>query len=62
MVLNVDVLLVKVRKPDGRRLIVHYIVILSFFHGGHLENDPKWRVDDDGRPYTLKNFRCTIHE
>ena len=26
------------------RLILHYIGILSFFQGGHLENHPKWRA------------------
>ena len=26
-----------------RRLISQYKAILSFFHGGHLENHPKWR-------------------
>ena len=44
MVLNIDVLLIKVSITDGRRLILHYIGILSFFHGGHHENHPKWRV------------------
>ena len=43
-VLNIDVLLIKVSITDGRRLILHYIGDLSFFHGGHLENHPKWRV------------------
>ena len=43
-VLNIDVLLIKVSITDGRRLILHYIVILSFFHGGHFKNDPKWRI------------------
>ena len=43
-VLNIDVLLIKVGITDGRRLILHYKVILSCFHGGHLENHPKWRV------------------
>ena len=43
-VLNIDVLLIKVSITDGRRLILHYKVILSCFDGGHLENHPKWRV------------------
>ena len=43
-VLNIDVLLIKVSKTDGRRLILHYIGVLSFYHGGHLENHPKCRV------------------
>ena len=41
-ILNLDVLLIKVSITDGRRLILHYIGI--FFHGGHLENHPKWRL------------------
>ena len=43
-VLNIDILLIKVSNTDGRRLILHYIGILSFFHGDHLENHPKWPV------------------
>ena len=43
-VLIIDVLLVKVSNTDDRMLILHYKGILSFFHGGHLENHPKWRV------------------
>ena len=42
--LNIDALLIKVSNTDGRRLILHYIGILSFSHGGHLETHPKWRV------------------
>ena len=30
-VLNIDILLIKVSNTDGRRLILHYIGILSFF-------------------------------
>ena len=44
MVLNIDVLLIKVSITDCRRLILLYIGVLSFFHGGHLKNHPKWRV------------------
>ena len=44
MVLNIDVLLIKVSITVGRRLILHIIGVLSFFHGGYLENNPKWRV------------------
>ena len=42
--------LIKVSITDGRRLILHYIGILSFVHGGHLETiqyggwDPIYRV------------------
>ena len=43
-VLNIDFVLIKVNITDGRRLILHYTGILSFFHGGHLDNHPKWRV------------------
>ena len=43
-VLNTDVLLIKVSNRDGKMLILHYIGIWSFFHGGHLENHPKWRI------------------
>ena len=43
-VLNIDALLIKVSITDGMRLILHYIGVLSLFHGGHLENHPKWRV------------------
>ena len=42
-VLNIDLLLIKVNKTDGRRLIFYYIGILFFFHGHH-ENHPKWWV------------------
>ena len=43
-ILNIDVLRIKVNKTEGMRLILHYIGILSFFQGGHLENHPKWRA------------------
>ena len=43
-VLDIDVLLIKVSITVGRRLILHYIGILPFFHGGQLENHPIWRV------------------
>ena len=43
-VLNIDFLLIKVNITDDRRLILYYVSILSFFHSGHLENHPKWRV------------------
>ena len=44
-VLTIDVLFIKVSITEGRRLILHYIDILSFFRGsGYLENHPKWRV------------------
>ena len=43
-VLNINVLLIKVNNTVGRMLLLHYIGILSFFHGGHLENPSKWRV------------------
>ena len=39
-----DILLIQVTITDGRRAILHYICSLRFFHGGHLENHPKWRV------------------
>ena len=42
--LNIDVLLIIVSITDDSRLILHYIVILSFFHNGHFKNDPKWRI------------------
>ena len=42
--LNINVLLIKVSITNGRKLILHYIGVLPFFHGGHLENHPKWRV------------------
>ena len=41
---DIDVLSIKVSITDGRRLILHDIGILPFFHGGHLENYQKWRV------------------
>ena len=37
-------MLIKENITDGRRLILHYVAIVSFFHGGHFENHPKWRV------------------
>ena len=40
-VMNIDVLLIKINIPDGRWLILHYVGILSFFQGGHLEYHPK---------------------
>ena len=43
-VLGIDVLLIKVSITDGRRLILHHIGILPFFHGDHLENHQKWQV------------------
>ena len=42
-VLIIDVL-INVSNTDGRMLMLHYLGILSFFHGGHLENHSKWRV------------------
>ena len=42
-VLNIDVLPIKVSNTDGRMLILRYISI-CLFHGGHIENHPKWRV------------------
>ena len=36
-ILIIDGPLEKVSITDGRRLILHYIGILNFFHGGHLE-------------------------
>ena len=38
---NYDVLLIRVSIHDGRRLILHYIVIFVFFNDGHLETHPK---------------------
>ena len=35
-ILNIDGPLIKVSKTDGRRLILHYVGILSFFRGSHL--------------------------
>ena len=49
-ILNIAGPLIKVSKTDGRRLILHYVSILSFFDGGHLETiqnggwDPRYRV------------------
>ena len=43
MVLNKDVLLIKVSITDSRRLILHYIVF-CFFTAAILKNHPKWRV------------------
>ena len=43
IVFNVEFMLIKANITDGRRPILHYIVISSFFYGGHLENHPKWR-------------------
>ena len=48
--LNIAGSLIKVSITDGRRLILHYISILTFFYGGHLETiqnggwDPSYRV------------------
>ena len=43
-VLNIDVLLIKVSNTDDRMPILLLIGPFVFFHGGHLENHPKWRV------------------
>ena len=43
-VLNKDVLHINVSIRVDRRLILHYIVILSFFNDGSLENHPTWRI------------------
>ena len=49
-ILNIAGPLLKVSTTDGRRLILHYIDILSIFHGGHLETiqngglDPRYRL------------------
>ena len=41
---DIYVLLIKVGRNDGGRLKLHFIGSLPCFHGGHLENHPKWRV------------------
>ena len=41
---DIHVLLIKVSITDGGWLILHFICSLPCFHGGHLENHPKWRV------------------
>ena len=38
------ILLIKVSITDGKRLIFHNIGSLPCFHGGHLENYPKWWI------------------
>ena len=49
-ILSIVGLLIKVSITDGRRLVLHYICIMSFFHGGLLETiqnggwDPRYRV------------------
>ena len=43
-VLDIDILLIKVSITGGRRAILHYVCSVTFFHGGHLENHPNWRV------------------
>ena len=48
-ILNIAGPLIKASLTDGRKLILHYIGILSFFHGDHLETiqngggDPRYR-------------------
>ena len=43
-VLNKGILLIKVSITEGRRLLLHYIVISSFFIVTILKNHPKKRV------------------
>ena len=43
-ILNIVVLLKKTSLKDDMGLILTYIGFFAFFHGGHFENRPKWRV------------------